>query len=438
MFHRFHNILLSAVLPVLLLLTPPLSHASTPAKSGMELLREQGFESAKAAPVKIGAEVLREQGFQSLKGKKFALVTNHSATVGGVHILDLMGEKGVQPSVIFTPEHGLKGTAEDGVHLPDETLSGIPVRSLYGASKKPRVEDLKGLDVVLFDIQDAGVRFYTYISTMGLAMQAAAQAGVPFVVLDRPNPLGGNYVSGFVRSELPATFTSLYPIPVAHGMTVGELAQMIKGEAMLSDLSQLQLDVVKMQGWRRSMRWPDTGLSWVPTSPNIAQFDAALLYPGTGLLEATGISEGRGSNLPFRQAGWPGVDPDALAQRLNSEELPGVRFEPVRFTPVSMPGSSSKPKHRDKEIGGVRVEITDYSKVLPVETGVALLVAFHDLVPEASRSLFFRWGFEDMAGSDQLRKALLAGERPSTIMSRWSGEIDQFLDQRKGYLIYRD
>ncbi|HBG08181.1 MAG: hypothetical protein A2075_18290 [Geobacteraceae bacterium GWC2_58_44] len=393
---------------------------------------------SRAHTVKIGAVILDDQGFQSLKGKKFALVTNHSATVGGVHLLDLMEKKGVQPAVIFTPEHGLKGIAEDGVHLPDDSAAGIPVKSLYGATKKPRQEDLKGLDLVLFDIQDAGVRFYTYISTMGLAMQAAALSGIPFVVLDRPNPLGGNYVSGFVRQELPATFTSLYPIPVAHGMTVGELAGMIKGEGMLPGLSQLELSVVRMQGWQRSMRWPDTGLPWIATSPNIAVFESALLYPGTGLLEATGASEGRGSAQPFRLAGLPGLDAQALAQRLNEEELAGLRFEPVQFTPVSLPGFSSVPKYRNRELGGVRIEITDYRSVLPVEAGVAIIGALYDALPEPGRAAFFRWGFDDMAGSDAMRKGVQAGEPPGMIVARWNAEVEDFLDLRKGYLLYGD
>lgn len=391
-----------------------------------------------AHPVKTGAQILNEEGFQSLKGKKFALVTNHSATVAGVHLIELMGGKGVQPAVIFTPEHGLRGLAEDGVRLADGSVAGIPVKSLYGAATKPRQEDLKGLDLVLFDIQDAGVRFYTYISTMGLVMQGAAQAGIPFVVLDRPNPLGGDYVSGFVRETLPATFTSLYPIPVAHGLTVGELAGMIKGEAMLPGLSQLELSVVRMQGWQRWMRWPDTGIPWVATSPNLAAFESTLLYPGTGLLEATGASEGRGSAHPFRLAGWPGVDPDLLARSLNSQELAGLRFEPARFTPVSLPGISSAPKYRNRELGGVLIEITDYRKVLPVEAGVAILGALYAAIPEPARLVFFRAGFDDMAGSELMRKGVQAGESPAEIVSRWGEPLRRFLDQRRGYLLYRD
>jgi uncharacterized protein YbbC (DUF1343 family) len=395
-------------------------------------------QTSPAAAVKTGAEVLADTGFASLKGKKFALVTNQSAQVGGVHLLDLMGRAGLQPAVIFTPEHGIKGAAEDGVQLSDSSYAGIPVKSLYGATKKPLPEDLKGLDLVLFDLQDVGVRYYTYISTMGLVMQAAAQAGVPFLVLDRPNPLGGDYVAGFLRQEQPGSFTSFYPIPEVHGMTVGELAGLIKGEALLPGLASLELGVVRMQGWQRYMRWPDTGLPWVATSPNLASFESTLLYPGTGLLEATSASEGRGSEFPFRLVGWPGVDAQALAQKLNARQLPGLRFEPARFTPVSLPGKSSAPKFRNRELGGVRIEITDYRAVAPVEAGVAVLGALYGAIPEPARKVFFRPGFDDMAGSAQLRQGVQSGESAEAIGERWSEGARRFRALRQGYLLYHD
>jgi uncharacterized protein YbbC (DUF1343 family) len=392
---------------------------------------------SRAAAVKSGAEVLSEEGFQSLKGKRFALVTNQSAMVSGVPLLELMRKSGVQPAVIFTPEHGLKGAAEDGVRLADGNFEGIPVKSLYGTAKKPYPKDLMGLDLVLFDIQDVGVRFYTFISTMGLVMQAAAEAGIPFEVLDRPNPLGGNYVSGFVRHDLPATFTSLYPIPVAHGMTVGELAKMIKGEGMLPGLSHLELRVVLMQGWQRWMRWPDTGLPWVATSPNLPTFESALLYPGIGLLEGTSASEGRGSDQPFRLVGWPSVDAQALALKLNGQDLAGLHFEPARFTPVSLPGISSDPKYRNREIGGVRIEITDYRKVLPVEAVVAVISALYASIPQSARKVFFNGGIDDMSGSIEVRQGVQRGESTGAIIARWGDGVQRFLNLRQGYLLYQ-
>lgn len=392
--------------------------------------------SARAAVVKTGADLLAEEHFQPLAGKRYGLVTNHSATVDGVELTTLLRQGGIPPAVIFTPEHGLEGRAEDGVRLKDDVLAGIPVRSLYGASKKPRPEDLKGLDLLVFDIQDVGARFYTYISTMGLAMQAAAEAHVPFVVLDRPNPLGGDYVSGFVRQELPPSFTSLYPIPVAHGMTVGELALMIKGEEMLPGVGQVDLTVVRMRGWQRSMRWPDTGLSFVSTSPNIDCFDACLFYPGTGLLEGTAASEGRGTVEPFRLVGWPGIDAQALADRLTRLQLPGVRFEPVHFTPVRMPGKSSAPRYRDKGVDGVRVVVTDYRQVLPVETGVAMVRELWEALPPESRKSFFRHGFDDMAGSARLRRGVEGGATERELFQSWEESTLSFERARARYLIY--
>ena len=391
-----------------------------------------------AAPVKTGAEVLADASFSPLRGKRFGLVTNRTATVGGIHLLDLMASAGIRPVVIFTPEHGLRGMAEDGVHLADDSVAGIPVRSLYGVTKKPRFEDLQGLDLVLFDIQDIGVRFYTYISTMGLVMQAAAEAKVPLMVLDRPNPLGGTYVSGFVRDELPASFTSLYPIPVAHGMTVGELALLIKGGALLPGLASLDLTVVRMEGWQRWMRWPDTELAWIPTSPNIPDFGAALLYAGICFLEGTVASEGRGTDEPFRLVGCPGVDGETLARNLNHLGLAGVRFEPVRFTPVSMPGKSTAPKFMHREVAGVRILVTDYSAVQPVETGVAVVSEIYWALSPLERKGFFRNGFDDLAGSVLLREETEAGDTPEEISRHWRSAVQRFQQLRGQYLIYSD
>ena len=213
----------------------------------------------------------------------------------------------VRLAVIFAPEHGLRGLKEDGVQITAgaDERTGIPVFSLYGNVRKPTPEMLRGLDLLLFDIQDIGVRFYTYISSMGLAMQAAAAAQIPFVILDRPNPLGGEYISGPLLEPAFISFTGAYPIPVAYGMTVGELATMIKGERMLPGLEGLDLRVIRMEGWHRVMKWPETGLEWVRTSPNIPDFETALLYPGICFFEGTDASEGRGTLEPFSVIGHP-------------------------------------------------------------------------------------------------------------------------------------
>ncbi len=395
--------------------------------------------SSPAGPtVKTGAEVISHDSFSLLQGIRFGLVTNSTAVVAGSHLLDLMASAGTKPSVIFTPEHGLKAAAEDGILLADNADNGIPVISLYGRKKQPGVEDLKGLDLLVFDIQDVGVRFYTYISTMGLAMQSAARAGIPFMVLDRPNPLGGEYVSGFVRTDQPASFTSLYPVPIVHGMTVGELAGMIKGETWLPGLERLDLRIIRMQGWHRWMSWPDTGLVWRASSPNIPDFESLLLYPGIGLLEGTGANEGRGTLEPFRLAGWPGIDAQAVALKLNQLDLAGVTFEPAQYTPVSLPGRSTKPKWKDKAVDGIRLVIADYRKIRPVEVGIAVATGLYEALPSQTKKSFFNNGFKDMAGSTRLRQAIEAGASVEVISRLWSSDLLKFRQLRERYLLYSD
>ncbi len=391
---------------------------------------------AQAAAVKTGAQVAAEEGFPLLKGKRFGLVTNATAKVEGRHLLDLLLESRIPPAVIFVPEHGLKGLAEDGVRVPDALEADIPIISLYGERKKPRPGDLAGLDLIVFDIQDIGTRFYTYIATMGLAMETAAEAGIPFVVFDRPNPLGGDYVSGFVRDGGIGAFTAPFPIPIAHGLTVGELALMVKGEAMAPGLDRLDLTVVKMEGWRRSMLWPDTGLAWIPTSPNIPDYETALLYPGIGLLEATAASVGRGTREPFKLAGAPAVGAEKLAASLNGRALPGVRFEPATFVPVAIPGMASNPKFMGRQVAGVRIQITDQSVFGPVETGVAVMAELYNALPEAEKSSFFSKGLDLMAGTNRLQRALEYPPNPGEIQDLWREEVSSFRKTRARYLRY--
>src|SRR5262245_2201020 len=235
--------------------------------------------AAPTQPIATGAEVLEASGFAALAGKRVGLITNHTGLVRGEHLADLLHKApNVKLTAIFAPEHGFRGTAEAGAKVRDnvDAKTGVPVFSLYGASRKPTPQMLRNVDVLVFDIQDVGARFYTYIATMGLAMQAAAAARIPFLVLDRPNPLGGDYVSGFVLEPALRSFVGQYPIPIVHGLTVGELARMIQGEKWLEGLDTLELSLVQMRGWRRSMRWPQTGRTWVATSPNIPTFEAAL------------------------------------------------------------------------------------------------------------------------------------------------------------------
>jgi uncharacterized protein YbbC (DUF1343 family) len=411
--------LLALYLFLAVVLSAPLSHAGS--------------------AVSTGAKVLYQSDFAELRGKRVGLVTNHTAMVDGTHLIDLMHARGVQLVAVFAPEHGLRGLQEDGAPIGDgiDQQTGVRVYSLYGKVKKPTPEMLRGIDLLLFDIQSLGTRFYTYISTMGLAMQAASEAHVPFVVLDRPNPLGGEHFAGPVLEKACCSFVGEYPIPVDHGLTIGELALMIKGEQMLPGLEDLDLRVIRMEGWQRWMLWPETGLEWVRTSPNIPDFETALLYSGICFFEGTAASVGRGTHEPFKLVGFPGIDAVKLAERLNDKHLPGVRFESALFTPRSIPGMSSNPKFQDQEIAGVRIFITNPHAYRPVTTGIHLLCTLYGMLSKDERVSFFRQsGFDELAGTTSLRRSIEEETTPEEIVSGWTKGVDRFMDKRGKYLLY--
>jgi len=361
--------------------------------------------------MQTGAEVLAGREFDLLQGKRVGLITNHTAYVDSVHLIDvLFRQPNIELVALFGPEHGLRGLDEAGDQITDgvDAATGVPVFSLYGQNRQPPDSVMASLDILVFDIQDVGARFYTYISTMGLAMQSAARTGIPFVVLDRPNPLGRR-VEGPVREPDFKSFVGLYPIPITHGLTVGELALQIKSNGWLDDLENLQLEVVGVEGWDHTQLWPDTGRPWIPTSPNIPDFETALVYPGTCLFEGTIWSEGRGTPTPFRLVGFPGVDGSYMAAALNDLGLPGVRFEAATFTPVSIPGKSSNPKHEGTELDGVRIVVTDIRSYEPVRTGIEVVRAAFRATPEPDQAGFFRErGFDRLAGTSTLRESITA------------------------------
>jgi uncharacterized protein YbbC (DUF1343 family) len=395
--------------------------------------------AAEVDRVRSGAEVLAESSFASFAGKRIGLVVNHTAMVDSVHLVDLVhAAPDVELVALFGPEHGLRGTADAGARIADgrDERTGVPVYSLYGEIRQPTQEQLSGLDVLVFDIQDIGSRFYTYISTMGLSMQAAARAGVDFVVLDRPNPLGGEYVSGFVLEPEYESFVGQFPIPTVHGLTVGELAHMIKNERMLSGLESLNLRVIKMEGWRRSAMWPAIAEDWIPPSPNIPDFETSLIYAGTCLFEATSASEGRGTREPFKLLGAPWVDGEAMAAELNSRNLAGVEFRAEGFTPVGIEGMASNPKLRDQPLGGIRVEITDLSEFRALETGVHVLHAFYHAAPDRDAFLSRPGWLDRLTGNDRTRKMLVGGSTAEEIIEAWQPDVASFTNARERYLLY--
>jgi uncharacterized protein YbbC (DUF1343 family) len=394
-----------------------------------------------AARVVVGAEVLSANSFAALAGKRVGLIANQTSLVGGSHLADLLrAAPGLTLAAIYAPEHGFRGTTEAGARVGNtlDAKTGVPVYSLYGRSRKPTPAMLKGIDVLLFDVQDIGTRFYTYISTLGLAMQAAAAAHIPFIVLDRPNPLGGDYVAGFGLEPSLASFVGQYPIPIVHGLTVGELARMIKGEAWLEGLAPLQLEVVRVENWQRGMRWPETQLNWVATSPNIPTFESALLYPGIGFVGEMNVNEGRGTARPFTLFGAPWIKTPRLLARLAAQPMAGIRCEAAQYVPKSIEGVAQHPRFLGQEVNGVRLIVTDPARVEPLEIGMHVLAA---LAAEAraagQRRLIANVAmFHALAGSKRLHRLLLAGDDGSAIVAAWRGEVEAFRARRAKYLLY--
>ena len=387
-----------------------------------------------------GAEVWMRNDFGALKGASIGLLVNHTARVDSSHLSDIVSDSSaITLKALFGPEHGIRGDADAGEEVDDglDQRTGVPVYSLYGETRKPTPASLEGLDALVYDIQDVGARFYTYMSTMGLAMQAAAEAGIPFVVLDRPNPLGGEYVSGYVLEAGYESFVGAYPVPVAYGLTIGELANMMKGEAWLDGLESLDLRVIQMEGWNRSERWPSLNMPWRPTSPNIPKFDTALAYPGMCFFEAVEANEGRGTYNPFLQVGAPWADENALASRLNAFGLPGVRFSPIQYTPESIEGMSSSPRFKDELMHGISLTITQVEEFDPVSTGIHAIWAFYDQAPEGEKADFLRerW-MGSLAGTGRLYEQLKAGMEPGSIVASWKEEVDTFRQKRAAYLLY--
>jgi uncharacterized protein YbbC (DUF1343 family) len=331
----------------------------------------------------------------------------------------------IRIKAIYAPEHGFRGDRGAGASVASyvDPQTRLPVNSLYGASRHPSAAMLDGVDVLLFDIQDVGSRAYTYISTMAYAMQSARQFGKEFWVLDRPNPIGGA-VEGPILEPAYESFIGLYPIAMRHGMTVGELATLFNDRFGIG----AKLRVVRMSGWQHSMIWPDTGLQWVPTSPNIPDWRTTIVYVGTGLLDSAGINNGSGYTMPFFLAGTAGIDGTKLAARLNARNLPGVWFRPAAWTPyVGF--------WKDHELTGVELVVFEPRRFIAVRTAVEIAVAIRDLFPHAINIANVA-GLDRDWGTDSFRQALLAGKPPDAILAQWAPNVAEFESIRKRYLLY--
>jgi len=382
-------------------------------------------------PVRPGLEVLLTDSIHLVRNLEVGLITNHTGIDGGrVHAIDRLAEAPeLELAALFSPEHGIRGEAEGGVGIESQTdpNTGLPIFSLYGETRKPTPEMLRGLDALLFDIQDVGARYYTYVSTMALAMEAAGEAGIPFFVLDRPNPIGGVAVQGNILDPAFASFVGMFPVPMRHGMTPGELARLFQGEFGI----RVPLTVVPLENWRRTLLFGDTGLPWVPPSPNMPSVESALHYPGTCLFEGTNLSVGRGTDRAFQLVGAPWLNADSLKSALDGYGMPGVRFEPVTFTPRA-PGDG---KFGDQEVHGVRLVYEDPAYD-PTYAALALLL-------EARRQSAARWEwrpshFDRLAGTDRLREGIEAGLGIEALRVGWDEALEAFRRMREPYLLYRD
>jgi len=375
-------------------------------------------------PVLTGAEVLAEDDYWAIRGKRVGLITNHTGLGSdGVPTWQRLGEAPeVQLVALFSPEHGFEGTL-DVADIPHgrHPLMNVPIYSLYGKTRRPTREMLASLEVLVFDIQDIGTRFYTYISTMGYAMEAAAKAGLRFVVLDRPNPIGGVAVEGPLLDPGGESFVGYHRLPIRHGMTIGELALLFREERKLD----LDLVVIPMEGWRRSMDWEQTGLRWINPSPNMRSVPAAFFYPGIGLLETTNISVGRGTNSPFEVFGAPWIDAFRLATALKERNLAGVAFEPVTFVPESYLFAGEK-------CHGLRLSITDRRQFQPVRLGLEIAILLRKLFGEAWRGE----SYNRLLGNQKVAEAIEAGKSYEEIEPLFQNELQEFKARRCRYLLY--
>jgi uncharacterized protein YbbC (DUF1343 family) len=389
--------------------------------------------------VRTGLDCLISRGFAPLRGLRVGLVTHPAAVDGRLrHARDLLAEApGVRLAALFGPEHGLMGEAQDlvGVRGGTDPDSGLRVHSLYGDSfdsLKPTEEQLRGLDALVIDLQDVGSRHYTFQATMLLCLEAASRFGLRTVVLDRPNPLGGDAVEGPLLQPGYESFVGIHPLVTRHGMTIGELARLYRAERGLAG----QLEVVPCEGWSRDMDFDRTGLPWVLPSPNMPTVETAFVYPGQCLVEGTNLSEGRGTTRPFELCGAPGIDARKLARRLAGEGWPGVAFRPAWFRPTFQ-------KFAGQTCAGVQLHVTDREAFRPVRTGVGVLMALRDLAGET-----FGWRREPyefvadrpaidlLFGSDRERKAIEAGATAAEVCRVWEAEEEAFRRRRQPYLLY--
>jgi uncharacterized protein YbbC (DUF1343 family) len=387
------------------------------------------------AGVRLGSDLLLAS--PRLRGARVGVVCNHASVDRGfLHIVDRLAQaKNVTLAAIFGPQHGFRSDVQDNmIETPhgDDPSRRVPIYSLYSETREPTAEMLRGLDVLVIDLQDIGARIYTYIYTMANCMRACGRHGIPVIVCDRPNPINGIDVEGALLVKGHESFVGLYPIPMRHGMTIGELARLFNDRFRLGAM----LEVVKMEGWRRDMYSDATDLPWVMPSPNMPTLDTAIVYPGTVLFEGTMLSEGRGTTRPFELVGAPWIDAERFAREMNALKLPGAIFRPAVFEPTFQ-------KHAKETCGGCQIHVTDRATFKPVLTGAALIQMFRKLDPQnfAWRQPPYEYEHEKLpidilAGSPMLRRQIESDLAPQAIATSWQEDEEAFRRLRQPYLLY--
>ncbi|MGD8538572.1 MAG: DUF1343 domain-containing protein [Candidatus Aminicenantes bacterium] len=381
----------------------------------------------------LGSERALESFTKTLHGKRLGLVLNHTSLLpDGTPVITAFLKKGIQVQAVFSPEHGFTGQIEAGFDIEDSRIADIPVFSLYGKTKKPTADEMKNIDAFVYDIQDVGTRFYTYITTLMYVLEAAGEAGKSVYVCDRPNPSGGIHVEGPVLKEKYKSFIGACPIPIRYGLTSGELAKMMQGEGWVSQ--DVALHVIPMDKWCRSYSWDDTGLPWIPTSPNIPTPEAALAFPGTGLLGGLLLNQGLGTPHPFLQFGTPWLDSKALVSALEGNPTSGIELETLTYTPVSLPGKALHPAYENRLCYGIRIHIREPEKFRPVHFTLALIQALKDRhgakisVKSDSLNLLF--------GDDLLVRYIQGNLTYDQMIAQIKKEEESFRRKRQQYLLY--
>jgi uncharacterized protein YbbC (DUF1343 family) len=388
------------------------------------------------AQIIIGADLLFSENLNLISGKKVGVVCNHTSLLSdGTHLIDaLLEQNNTAVKAIFTPEHGFNGKTEAGEHIDykNNLYKNIPIVSLYGKDRKLSKENFKDIEVLIFDIQDVGARFYTYISTLYYILDAAGENNIPVIVLDRPNPIGGNYVDGPILDPNYKSFVGIAEIPITHGLTVGELANYFVGEKLLSSWKNISLKVIHCKNWNREI--PNQFYSkWNSPSPNINSLETALIYPGTCLLEGTNISEGRGTRFPFIQFGAPFIKADEVIEKINLLKIEGIELQSVAFIPEDIEGMATNPKFENKTCYGIKIKITEPNKFEPVKFGIKLLYV---LVKLYGNKINVNDSFDKLAGSNILKKQLLNKIAPEKIIASWQKGLNKFEKKRNKYLLY--